>query len=122
MTDGPPTVGVVGGGQLARMLAEAATPLGVHVRVLAADQDEGAAEVVPDLVRGSPDDPAALKALAESVDVVTIDHENVDHARWPTWRTPAVACVRGSAPSPSPTRPINDAGSLRRACRCRPSR
>lgn len=73
-----PTVGVVGGGQLARMLAEAASPLGVHLRVLAAPGDEGAAEVVPDLVPGEPDDPVALRRLGESVDVLTIDHENVD--------------------------------------------
>ena len=74
-----PVVGVVGGGQLARMLAEAATPLGVHVRVLAAASDEGAAEVVPDTVIGSPDDPAALRSFAVDVDVVTFDHENIDH-------------------------------------------
>ncbi|MEZ5269667.1 MAG: hypothetical protein R2789_14245 [Microthrixaceae bacterium] len=36
-----PVVGILGGSQLARMLAEAATPLGVHVRVLAAPGDEG---------------------------------------------------------------------------------
>ena len=74
-----PIVGVVGGGQLARMLAEAATPLGVHVRVLAGAQDEGAAEVVPDTVTGSPHDADALRAFAATVDVVTFDHENVDH-------------------------------------------
>ncbi len=74
-----PVVGVVGGGQLARMLAEAATPMGVHLRVLAAPSDEGAAEVVPDVVVGRADDPAAVRSLAASVDVVTFDHENVDH-------------------------------------------
>ncbi|MDQ2679059.1 MAG: 5-(carboxyamino)imidazole ribonucleotide synthase [Actinomycetota bacterium] len=82
MTDRPasgPVVGIVGGGQLARMLAEAATPLGVHVRVLAAPGDEGAAEVIPDVQIGSPDDPASLRSFAASVDVVTFDHENVDH-------------------------------------------
>lgn len=74
-----PVVGIVGGGQLARMLAEAATPLGVHVRVLAAPSDEGAAQVVPDVQIGAPDDAAALRAFAATVDVVTFDHENVDH-------------------------------------------
>jgi 5-(carboxyamino)imidazole ribonucleotide synthase len=74
-----PVVGVVGGGQLARMLAEAATPLGVRLRVLAGPHDEGAREVVPDTVTGSPDDPEALLAFARTVDVVTFDHENVDH-------------------------------------------
>lgn len=75
-----PVVGVVGGGQLARMLAEAATPMGIHVRVLAAPGDEGASEVVPDVQVGAPDDPEALRSFASTVDVVTFDHENVDHA------------------------------------------
>ncbi|MCC6184360.1 MAG: 5-(carboxyamino)imidazole ribonucleotide synthase, partial [Microthrixaceae bacterium] len=47
-----PVVGVIGGGQLARMLAEAASPLGVHLRVLASPSDEGAAAVVVDTVLG----------------------------------------------------------------------
>lgn len=76
---GMPRVGVIGGGQLARMLAEAATPLGVHVRVLASPVDEGAPEVVPDTVVGDHADPAVLAAFSDSVDVVTFDHENVDH-------------------------------------------
>jgi 5-(carboxyamino)imidazole ribonucleotide synthase len=74
-----PVVGIVGGGQLARMLAEAATPMGIHVRVLAASGDEGATEVVPDVQLGAPDDPDALRSFAATVDVVTFDHENVDH-------------------------------------------
>ncbi len=74
-----PVVGIVGGGQLARMLAEAATPLGVHVRVLAAPGDEGATEVIPDVQVGSPDDADALRSFASTVYVVTFDHENVDH-------------------------------------------
>lgn len=73
-------MGLVGGGQLARMLAEAATPLGIHVRVLAAPGDEGAAEVVPDVQVGSPNDSDDLRSFASTVDVVTFDHENVDHA------------------------------------------
>ncbi len=75
-----PVVGIVGGGQLARMLAEAATPMGIHIRVLAAPTDEGAVEVVPDVQFGGPDDPEALASFAATVDVVTFDHENVDHA------------------------------------------
>lgn len=74
-----PVVGIIGGGQLARMLTEAATPLGVHVRVLVADGEQGAAEVAPDVLAGDAMDPSAVRLLAESVDVVTIDHENVDH-------------------------------------------
>lgn len=74
-----PVVGVVGGGQLARMLAQAAIPLGISVRVLAGRADEGAPEVVPDTVIGSADDADALTAFAATVDVLTFDHENVDH-------------------------------------------
>ncbi len=92
-----PVVGVVGAGQLARMLAEAATPLGVHLRVLAGDADEGAPEVVPDLVRGAPDDPAALRAFASSVDVVTFDHENVDHGALAALEAEGVAVRPGVA-------------------------
>ncbi|HNA37571.1 MAG TPA: 5-(carboxyamino)imidazole ribonucleotide synthase, partial [Microthrixaceae bacterium] len=74
-----PVVGVIGGGQLARMLAEAASPLGVHLRVLASPSDEGAAAVVADTVLGDHSDAATLDAFADSVDVITFDHENVDH-------------------------------------------
>lgn len=74
-----PVVGIVGGGQLARMLAEAASPLGIHLRVLASATDEGAAEVVPDVTIGNPDDPKAIIEFAKTVDVLSFDHENVDH-------------------------------------------
>ena len=86
-----PVVGVVGGGQLARMLAEAATPLGIHVRVLAGPSDEGAPEVVPDTVVGRADDPAAVEALASTVDVVMFDHENLDHRAHAPHEAPGVA-------------------------------
>ncbi|MEX0767609.1 MAG: 5-(carboxyamino)imidazole ribonucleotide synthase [Microthrixaceae bacterium] len=74
----PPVVGIVGGGQLARMLAEAASPLGIHLRVLAAESDEGAAEIICDVTIGSPDDSQAILDFAQTVDVLTFDHENVD--------------------------------------------
>lgn len=62
------------------MLAEAATPMGIHVRVLAAPGDEGATEVVPDVQVGAPETPTALRSFAATVDVVEFfDHENVDH-------------------------------------------
>ena len=72
-----PVVGVVGGGQLARMLAPAAIALGVHLRVLATDPGESAAQVVPDVVLGSHTDLAALRRFAAGCDVVTFDHEHV---------------------------------------------
>ncbi len=96
MTDGHgPVLGFVGGGQLARMSALAAAPMGVRVKVLAAPSDEGAAEVVPDVVVGRPDDPAALRSFAAQVDVLTIDHENVDHATWAELEADGVAVRPG---------------------------
>ena len=74
-----PTVGILGGGQLARMLALAAAPLGI--RTLAVD---GAADAcagqVSGLVVAAWDDEAALAAFARQVDVVTFDFENVPAA------------------------------------------
>lgn len=69
-------VGVVGGGQLARMLAQAASPLGIDLRVLAGARDEGASPVAP-TVRGDIDDPAVLAEFARGCDVLTFDHELV---------------------------------------------
>jgi len=61
------------------MLAEAASPLGRHLRVPASPSDEGPAAVVADTVLGDHSDAATLDAFADSVDVITFDHENVDH-------------------------------------------
>lgn len=72
-----PVVGIVGGGQLARMLAVPAVNLGIRLRVLATSPDESAAQVIPDVVLGSHTDLAALKRLAHGCDVVTFDHEHV---------------------------------------------
>ena len=90
-----PVVGFVGGGQLARMCALAAAPLGVRVKVLAAPSDEGAAEVAPDVVVGRADDPDALRSFAAQVDVLTIDHENVDHATFAELEAAGVAVRPG---------------------------
>ncbi len=69
-------VGVVGAGQLARMMQQAAVGLDIHVRVLAATPHDSAAQVCPDVVVG----PIAeeLPAFAATCDVVTFDHELVD--------------------------------------------
>ena len=76
--DGFPTVGIVGGGQLARMMIQAAIPLGIHLRLLAEHADDSAARVCPEVDLGRADDPAALLAFAHTVDAVTLDHELVD--------------------------------------------
>jgi 5-(carboxyamino)imidazole ribonucleotide synthase len=72
-----PVVGVIGGGQLARMMQPAAIGLGIRLRVLAARPDESAAQVIPDVVIGRHDDMAAVRGFARGCDVVTFDHEHV---------------------------------------------
>ncbi|MFE5333775.1 5-(carboxyamino)imidazole ribonucleotide synthase [Embleya sp. NPDC056575] len=75
-----PVVGMVGGGQLARMTHQAAIPLGARFRVLAASPSESAAQVVGDVVLGSEDDLADLRRFAQDCAVVTFDHEQVPTA------------------------------------------
>ncbi|EQD47777.1 Phosphoribosylaminoimidazole carboxylase, ATPase subunit [mine drainage metagenome] len=69
-------VGVVGGGQLARLLGEAERP-GITLTVLAG-ADEPAAATCDEVLVGDARDVAALRALAERVDVITFDHELID--------------------------------------------
>lgn len=80
---GLPVVGMVGGGQLARMTHQAAVALGQSLRVLAAGEADAAALVAPDVVVGSHDDLATLRRFAEGCDVLTFDHEHVptEHLR-----------------------------------------
>lgn len=78
--DGAPRVGIVGGGQLARMSAAPAAALGIDFRVLAAQPDESAAQVIHDVVIGHHDDMEALRRLADGCQVITFDHEHVPPA------------------------------------------
>ena len=73
-----PTLGVVGGGQLGRMLAEAAAPLGVEAIVLDPTPDCPAAPVARDQIVGDFDDPEAFEALAARTDAVTFEIELAD--------------------------------------------
>ncbi len=77
---GFPIVGMIGGGQLARMSQEAALALGVGLRVLAAGPTESAARAGGDLRWGAHDDPQAVADFARGCDVVTFDHEHVPAA------------------------------------------
>jgi 5-(carboxyamino)imidazole ribonucleotide synthase len=74
---GLPVVGMVGGGQLARMTHQAAIALGQSLRVLAESPDDGAALVAADVRIGHHTDLAALREFAKGCDVVTFDHEHV---------------------------------------------
>ncbi|MDS0298415.1 5-(carboxyamino)imidazole ribonucleotide synthase [Halogeometricum sp. S1BR25-6] len=73
-----PTLGVVGGGQLGRMLAEAAAPLGVEVVVLDPTPDCPAAPVARDQIVGGFDDPEAFRELASRADALTFEIELAD--------------------------------------------
>lgn len=74
-----PCLGVLGGGQLARMLAIAAAPLGVRTLVVDGADDACAGQVA-ELVVADWNDEAALAEFARRVDVVTFDFENVPAA------------------------------------------
>jgi 5-(carboxyamino)imidazole ribonucleotide synthase len=78
-----PVLGILGGGQLARMLALAAAPLGVNTLVVDSAADACAGQVAP-LVTADWTDYAALEGFARKVDVVTFDFENVpaETAQW----------------------------------------
>ena len=88
-------VGILGGGQLARMLALAGTPLGLRFRCLDPSPDAVAGHVA-ELVVGPYDDPAALQRLVDGVDVVTFEFENVP-ARAAEW----LQHHAGVAPTPA---------------------
>lgn len=72
-----PRIGVIGGGQLARMMAPAAEALGVRFSVLAETADAPATQVINEVTVGDYTDYPTLKAFAETVDVMTFDHEHV---------------------------------------------
>lgn len=84
-----PVLGILGGGQLARMLAIAGAPLGVQTLVVDGAADACAGQVAP-LVVADWHDQAALAEFARKVDVVTFDFENVpaDTAHWLAERVP----------------------------------
>jgi 5-(carboxyamino)imidazole ribonucleotide synthase len=72
-----PVVGMIGGGQLARMTSQAATGLGIGFRVLAASAGDSAALVSAGAVIGDYRSAGALRDFAAGCDVLTFDHEHV---------------------------------------------
>ncbi len=91
-----PVVGMVGGGQLARMTHEAASELGIRLRILAASPDDSAVQVCPDVSVGDPGSLADLRDFAASCDVLTFDHEHVPSAHLAGLESAGV-CVRPGA-------------------------
>lgn len=72
-----PDIAVIGGGQLARMMQQAAIGLGIRLRLLAEGPDVSAAQVIPDHLVGDHTNLDDLRAAAEGASVVTFDHEHV---------------------------------------------
>ena len=70
-------IGIVGGGQLGRMLAVAAAQLGYRCHIFDPHEDPCAAHVASDFTRAGYDDTDALEAFAASVDVATYEFENL---------------------------------------------
>jgi 5-(carboxyamino)imidazole ribonucleotide synthase len=71
------TIGIVGGGQLGRMLAMAAAQLGYKCHIYAPDEAPPAAEVSARFTRGAWDDEEALADFGRSIDVATYEFENI---------------------------------------------
>ncbi|MCF8505010.1 MAG: 5-(carboxyamino)imidazole ribonucleotide synthase [Caulobacter sp.] len=74
------TIGILGGGQLGRMLALAAARLGLDVVILTPDAGSPASKVARETLVAAYDDQAALERLAAMADVVTYEFENVPAA------------------------------------------
>ncbi|WBB58959.1 5-(carboxyamino)imidazole ribonucleotide synthase [Streptomyces sp. WMMC500] len=72
-----PVVGMIGGGQLARMTHEAGIPLGIRFKLLSGTTTDSAALVAGDTVVGDHGDLDTLRAFARGCDVITFDHEHV---------------------------------------------
>ena len=72
-----PTLAVIGGGQLARMMAEPANAMGLPLRLLAEAEGVSAAQVIPDQLVGDYRDLETLRKVTEGCRVVTFDHEHV---------------------------------------------
>ena len=72
------TIGIIGGGQLARILATAAAELGFEINIYSPDRDCPAAQVANKTVLGNYDDNEKLVAFAKNINVLTYEFENID--------------------------------------------
>lgn len=91
-----PVVAVVGGGQLARMMQQAAIRLGVHLRALVEAADGSTGQVVPDAPVGRADDPAAVRGILPGAHALTFEHEHVPGALLQELEAEGVAVRPGS--------------------------
>lgn len=77
MPEPAPRLAVIGGGQLARMMAQPAIALGLPLRLLAEAEGVSAAQVIPDQMVGDYTDLPTLREVTAGCAVVTFDHEHV---------------------------------------------
>ena len=92
------TIGILGGGQLGRMIAVAAAQLGYRAHVYAPEPVPIAADVCAQFTQGAYDDTAALAAFAQDCAVVTYEFENV--------AAPPLAALAPHAPLYPPARAL----------------
>ena len=71
------TIGILGGGQLGRMLALAAAELGFQTHIFTPEEDSPAARVAAHVTVAPFEDAAAITAFAKGVDVLTFEFENI---------------------------------------------
>lgn len=70
-------IGIMGGGQLGKMIAGAAAKLGIKTHVFTSDKDSPASHICSDLIVADFTDKDALVSFAKSVDLVTLEFENI---------------------------------------------
>ena len=90
-----PTLAVIGGGQLARMMAQPAIALGLPLRLLAEAEGVSAAQVIPDHLVGDYRDLPTLLKATDGCPVVTFDHEHVPTEHLHALEDAGVACRPG---------------------------
>ena len=91
------TIGIIGGGQLGRMLSMAAADLGYRCAVFAPEPSGPAADVSARWVQGSYEDVDALRAFAATVDMITYEFENIPVGPLEALRTPLAPHPRALA-------------------------
>ncbi len=95
------TIGILGGGQLGRMIAAAAAQLGYRTHVLAPDSESVAAQTASSLTRADYHNRIVLADFAAACDVVTYEFENIDvvPVEWLAARVPVHPSARSLAAS-----------------------
>lgn len=111
------TIGILGGGQLGRMIAIAAAQLGYRTHIYAPEESGPAIDVSSRWTQGAYEDAAALAAFADSVDVVTYEFENIDPAAVDVLSThglvrPGAQALRVAQDRLSEKRFVSDLGGL----------